>query len=408
MKQCLICSTPIIPFLDLGKHPRANAFLVAGENIQEYFYELELCFCPNCLIVQTLERPPKEVMFNENYAYYTSVNQPMVVHFKNAANKITENLMCDDSFIVEIGSNDGVFLQNFLNYKHLGIEPSLNVLDQAIKKNIDCWGTFFSDNVAKEIVDKKGQADVIYAANVFGHTENINEILSGIKTLLKNNGTFVFEIYYLPKLIEQCSFDLIYDEHIFYYTLHSLVNMFTRYDLELYDVDELTVHGGSIRGYVHNSKNNSMKQYRKDQSNIHSMLYAEKSAGYLTDLPLITFSSQVELIKNDFVSLLKKIKSEGKTIAGYGATAKSTTVLNYCCAKEKLIDFIVDSTPTKQGKYTPGTHVPIHSEHYFVKNPPDYTILFAWNYAEQIMNKQKWYSERGGKWILLHPEVKVI
>ena len=403
MGQCLVCNHTLQPFLDLGTQPSANKLLKASELDQpEFTYQLKVGFCEKCFNVQTLDRPAKEQMFQENYAYYSSTSLPMVEHFKNTASILKDRFNDEDFFIVEVGSNDGVFLQNFKDGPHLGIEPSGNVAKVAKEKGIECWNDFFHKETAQNIINEQGKANIIFAANVFGHVEALNSIVEGIKLLLKERGVFSFEIYYLPEMIKRNSFDLIYDEHLFFYTLSSLQNLFAKQDLELFDVDMIPVHGGSIRGYVsHTGAYPKSNKFRE-------ALQQEEENGFGTLKPLQEFSHNVSKVKEDLLSLLTELKTQGKKIAGYGATAKSTTVLNYCDIDKDAVDFIVDNTPFKQGKYTPGKHIPIIPEEEFLKNPPDYTILFAWNYADTIMAKQKAYNENGGKWILIHPEVQVL
>lgn len=404
--NCLICGGKLELVLDLGRQPRANAFIANGElTNDEYFYELKLGFCESCMLTQTFDRPNKEKMFNERYAYHTSVNQPMLKHFAETADILKK--ICDTDFVVEIGSNDGAFLRHFIQGDHLGIEPSLNVIDDAMKQGIDCWGTFFSEKVANQIVKTKREASLIYAANVFGHVEEMNDVLAGVKTLLSPRGTFVFEIYYLPSILKNNSFDLIYDEHIFYYTLSSLKRLLNNFNLRLVDFSMMDdIHGGSIRCYVEHDT--CLQQRRLTSQELIKQLTWEVDNGFETIEPLRSFAGNVKRTGDDLIELFSRLKDEGKSIVGYGATAKSTTVLNYCHLGTEMLDFIVDSTPCKQGTLSPGTHVPVVPEDEFKQNPPDYAVLFAWNYAEQIMNKQRWFSERGGKWILLHPNVMIV
>lgn len=406
MSYCLICFADLEPFFDLGIHPSANSLLEEHELSQdEYTYPLSVGFCHKCNNVQTLTRPNKEHMFKETYSYFTSANKPMVEHFADTAQVIKQRYKPDtdeDFFIVEMGSNDGVFLQHFKDGHHLGIEPSSNVAFSARRKGINCWTNFFDFSTANDIVDDHGEADVIFAANVFAHVEDVNSIVNGIKILLKPDGVFVFEIYYLPQMVKLTSFDLIYDEHIYYYSLSSLESLFDRYNLEMFDIEHLSVHGGSIRGYVSHAG-----RYKKTQSYLETY-EKEKAEGFGTIEPLQGFAQRADKIKKDLRELFKSIKAEGKMVVGYGATAKSTTILNYCDLTKDDIDYIVDSTPYKQHKYTPGHHIKIVPESEFESLNADYTILFAWNYAEAIMNKQKVYTERGGKWIVMHPDVRVV
>jgi methylation protein EvaC len=403
MHKCLVCEHELTPFLHLGNQPSANRFLKKEDlHKKEYKFPLEVGFCQNCKMVQTLQRPKKEEMFKSDYAYFTSTNQPMVEHFEKLANTFKKNFLNKDSFIAEIGSNDGTFLRHFTNFNHLGIEPSTNVAKVATSKGVHCFSKFFNEKTAKEVSSSYGKADILFAANVIGHIEEIRGLLKGVKELLSHKGKFVFEIYYLPEILRKGTFDLIYDEHIFYYTLINLTHLFKTFDLELYDVEFIPVHGGSIRGYV-SHKNSFNKSQRLLEG-----IKEEKERLFDSIKPLENFSIQIQKTKSDLKALINKLKDQGKTIAGYGATAKSTTLINFCELDNKLIDFIVDSTPIKQGKFSPGKHIPIIKEEDFMKTPPDYTLLFAWNYQKEILEKQKGYTEKGGKWISTYPTIKIL
>lgn len=400
MSKCLICNHQLQEFLDLGTQPCANAFVSKEKCTNEqYTYHLRLGLCPNCSNVQTMDRPEKEQMFNKEYAYYSSTNEPMVKHFKETSDLFKNRFLKKDSLIVEIGSNDGVFLKNFEDYKHLGIEPSENVAQRAMERGLKVWSKFFNDDTAQEISTSLGKADLIFAANVFGHVEEINSIVSGIKNNLKESGVFAFEIYYLPSMVKNKSFDLIYDEHIFFYTLKSLNYLFNSHGLELFDCEIISVHGDSIRGYVgHKGCHPKTKQ-------LQDLVQKERELKLDTITPLRYFADSIAKKRDDILNLVESLKLSGKMIAGYGATAKSTTLLNYCNLNNESISFIVDNTPFKQGKLSPLTNIPIIPEEEFNTKQPDYTILFAWNYAKEIMTKQQDYN---GKWILIHPQVEVI
>ena len=400
MSSCLVCCGELIPFLDLGMQPSANRFLTKKNlNDEEYKYSLRVGLCSNCTMIQTLERPRKEEMFNDDYAYFTSSNAPMVNHFQEYAERVKSNFLNKSSVVVEVGSNDGVFLRHFSDYKHLGFEPSANVAEIAREKGVNCVCEFFNIENALRELESFGKADFVFIANVIGHVEELTIILQGVKACLSDKGQFVFEIYYLPEMLKRGTFDLIYDEHIFYYTLLNFNITLNRYGLELFDVEFIPVHGGSIRGYV-----SHLDAYEKSETLL-KRIEEERSKGLDTIAPLNKFAVKVAKIKDDLSSLVVGLKQQGHKIAGYGATAKSTTLLNYCDLTNNEIDYVVDSTPFKQGKYTPGSHIPILPEDEFTNNPPDYTILFAWNYQDAIMKKQEGYS---GKWIFIHPEVKAI
>ena len=398
MSKCLICKEKLREFLDLGKQPSANNFLTYEDlKNDEFKYDLKLGYCSYCKVSQIIDGPSKKTMFHDDYAYHTSVNKPMVDHFHEFANKIKGTLSAND-FIVEIGSNDGAFLENFIEHYHVGVEPCKNVAKIAKDKGINCIEDFFNDDLANELVETHDYAKLIYAANVIGHAEDINSIISGVKCLLDDEGIFVFEIYYLPSIIEDLQFDLIYDEHVFYHTLTSINNMLDAHGLELYDYEQLTVHGRSIRGYV------THKDAKKITHRLHEQLRNERAQGYTTINPLIEFSNRIKSMRENIISEISSIYEKGFRIVGYGATAKSTTMMNYCDLG-KYVDYIVDSTPAKQHKWTPGTHVAIFNEAKFEFDPPDYVIIFAWNYADSIMKKNSNYT---GKWIILGEKVRII
>ena len=248
---CIVCkNSKIYPYLDLGLQPRANSFLKNNKNCYEEYYNLVIGRCKLCGISQLLFHPKKEKIFREDYSYFTGVNQPMIKHFRQISDEIKQNFLDKDDLVVEIGSNDGTFLENFYDYKHVGVEPSKSVAIEAQKKKINTIINFFNKSTAEKIIHRYKKATIIFAANVIGHVEEIEMFFQGVKKLLSENGIFIFEIYYLPKLIKDRRFDLIYDEHLYYYSVISLIKLLRLYELNLFKIDEIPVHGGSIRGYA--------------------------------------------------------------------------------------------------------------------------------------------------------------
>ncbi len=404
MPECLICQTHYEPFISFGKMPIANGFLSPKQYSKEYFFELKTGFCLNCNMVQLAEQPDREMMFHEEYAFFSSTSARMTLHFKEFAELVIKDMKTQDPFAVEIGSNDGIMLQNFAkaSIRHLGIEPSANVAQEAINKGIHTVSEFFDEKLAKKIVDKHGQADAILAANVMCHIPYLHSVAAGIKVLLKPDGVFMFEDPYLGDIVEKVSYDQIYDEHAFYFSVASVRYLFEQHELEVTDVMPQNVHGGSMRYVI------SHKGAREISPAVIKQREKEEQLALHLPATFEQLRNNIESSKAELTALLKDIRKQGKRIAGYGATSKSTTVTNYCGIGPDLVEFISDTTPIKQGKYSPGAHIPVRPYQEFSDNYPDYALLFAWNHAEEIMAKEQKFMESGGKWIVYVPKVQVL
>ncbi|MBU0769435.1 MAG: class I SAM-dependent methyltransferase [Proteobacteria bacterium] len=405
MKKCLICEKSIGPFISFGKMPIANGFLTEKRFPSEYFFDLQVAFCENCKMVQLVEQPAREQMFNENYAFFSGTSTAMAIHFKEFAEHVmADYLPPDNTFVVEVGSNDGIMLQHFKekNIRHLGVEPSANVAEVAIKKGINTISDFFDEKLAHEIVKKYGQANAFLGANVMCHIPYLHSVIEGIKILLKDEGIAMFEDPYMGDVIETTSYDQFYDEHVFLFSVLSISYLFGQHGMEVIDVEPQWSHGGSMRYVI------ARKGTRPVSNNVHQQLEKEKALGL--DKPLVyeRFKRNCEDSRDALNSLLKEIKKEGKRVVGYAATSKSTTILNYCGIGPALIEFISDTTPIKQGKFSPGAHIPVRPYEEFVVKYPDYALLFAYNHAKEIMAKEQKFMACGGKWIVYVPEVKVL
>jgi methylation protein EvaC len=395
----------MVPFISFGPMPIANGFLSPDNYDSEYFFELAVSFCPNCQMVQLIEQPDRDQMFHAQYAYYSSTSQRMVLHFKEMVTDILDRFQfLDDPFIVEIGSNDGILLQNIASKKirHLGVEPSKNVASVAQEKGIQTINEFFDRDVAKSIVNKYGQANVVFAANVMCHIPDIHSVVSGIQYLLEPEGVFVFEDPYLSDIIDKISYDQIYDEHVFYFSLRSLSHVFSMYDLEIIHAIPQDVHGGSMR-YIVAHKN----VYPLSEDVIH-LIQMEENKGLHKISTYEKLCQNIHQSKLQLMDLLNDLSSQNKRVIGYGATSKSTTVINYCDISERHVEFISDTTPIKQGKYSPGKHIPVKPYENFSSNYPDYALLFAWNHKEEIMAKEKAFENSGGRWIVYVPSIQII
>lgn len=393
-KNCLICNRSISPFIDFGSMPLGNGFL-SGNERHEYFYNLSVAFCQNCHMVQLMEQPSREDMFHDHYAFYSSTSRGMSNHFEEFAKDVRRKH--NPSFVVEIGSNDGIMLRHFKDIGHLGVEPSKNVAQVAIDNEINTVSCFFDEKVADRIISVYGRADVVLAANVMCHISDLHSVIRGIKKLLKPGGVFIFEDPYLGYILQKTSYDQIYDEHVFYFTVGSLAYLFESHGMEIINVEPQDVHGGSMRYTVAN------KGQHEQSAEVSGTISDEYVGGLYKPYTYQNFRLAIESSRDKLVSLLLSLK--GKGVVGYGATSKSTTVLNYCNIGPDLIECIYDTTPIKQGKFSPGMRIPIRPYKEFLANPPDYTVLFAWNHAQEIMAKEKDYK---GKWIVYVPEVKIL
>ena len=394
--HCRVCANKINPFVSFGKMPIANGFLKKEQFENEYFFELATAFCDRCYSVQLVTQPDPKLMFHDNYAFFSKTSKSMQVHFQKYADWVLNNyLKKNDPFVVELGSNDGILLENFSKKKirHLGVEPSANVADVAIKSGINTEVAFFNNDFAKKIKEKNGKADAILAANVMCHIPDLIEIGKASKTLLKEDGVLIFEDPYLGDMINKVSYDQIYDEHVFIFSALSVKNIFDISGFELIDVLPQETHGGSMRYVL------CKKGIRSISENVINTIKVEKELGLDKSLTYERFKNNCEHSKDKIISKLKKFKKEGKKIVGYGATSKSTTILNYCNIGPDLIDFISDTTPIKQNKYTPGMHIPVKPYEDFLKYSPEIAVLFAWNHRKEIENKEKKFIENGGKFI---------
>jgi methylation protein EvaC len=391
--------------MSFGQMPIANGFLSPAQFGDEYFFDLEVAFCPGCGMVQLVEQVKPQKMFHENYAFFSSTSYRMAIHFKQLANFIIEHcLTSTNPFVLEIGSNDGIMLQHFAGagFRHLGIEPSRNVAQVAINKGIHTVCRFFDEALAQEIIEEYGQVDVFLGANVMCHIPNLHSVVAGIKILLKPNGLLIFEDPYLGDIVEKTSYDQIYDEHVFYFSVKSIGHLCDQHDLEIVDVIPQGVHGGSMRYIV------AHKGARTVSDAVARQLAQEEVLGLHRPETYSRLHQAIEKSRDDLMELLHDLTRQDKRVVGYGATSKSTTVINYCGINPDLVEFISDTTPIKQGKFSPGAHIPVRSYEEFMANYPDYALLFAWNHAAEIMAKEQNFRRAGGKWLVYVPRVEVL
>ena len=405
MKPCLICARPIEPFLSFGKMPIANGFLSADQFADEYFFELKVAFCENCRMVQLAELVERERMFHGDYAFFSSTSTRMAQHFQKFAWWVRQTyLKGDDPFVVEMGSNDGIMLKNFAaaGVRHLGIEPSANVAEVARRKSVRTVSRFFDEELAAAILAEDGPVDAFLGANVMCHIPYIHSVFAGIKRLLKPRGILAFEDPYLGDIVEKTSYDQIYDEHAFYFSAESVSFLAALHELELIDVLPQSVHGGSMR-YVLSHRG----AYPVSPS-VESLREKENSLGLARPETYARLRRKIEASRDDLRGMLEELNRGGHRVAGYAATSKSTTVTNYCGLTPQLVEFISDTTPIKQGKFSPGAHIPVRPYEEFQANYPDFGLLFGWNHAEEIMTKERAFRDAGGRWIVYVPKVQVL
>lgn len=404
MKRCLICGAAVEPVISFGRMPLANGFLREEDFRAEYFFQLALGFCERCSMAQLVENVPREKMFHAQYPFFTASSARMAEHFRAWAKQVArEHLSAPGSFVVEIGSNDGTLLQEFATagISHLGVEPSANVAAVAQSKGVKTVCRFFDEEAARDIVHEHGQADVVLAANCFCHIHDLHTLGSGLQVLLKPKGVVIFEDPYLGDIIERVAYDQIYDEHAYYFSLASVTYWLSQHGLEIVDVQPQAVHGGSMR-YVVGRRGELKPAPAVDAQRC-------KEAKLRLHDPETYRQSDVSVkrSRDELVELLQRLKRQGRRVVGYAATSKSTTVLNYCGISTDLIEFISDTTPMEQGMFSPGMHIPVRSEIQFRARYPDYALLFAWNHAAEISEKEHAFRQAGGHWITYLPKVEM-
>ena len=403
---CRISGKKLTNIIDFGNQPLGNGFLKRKDFNKEYFYKMRAGFCKTSKMFQLIEQPNPKKIFHNNYAFFSGTSKNMQEHFKKLFEKIINFKLIKNinPFIVEIGCNDGILLKHFAkkNIKHLGIEPSKNVARKSMLNGVKTMNNFFSYKLSNKILKQYGKANIICAANVICHIPNLLDLAKGIKNLLTKDGLFIFEEPYLGDVIKKTSYDQFYDEHVYLFSLHSIKYLFNKFNLEIIKVEHLNTHGGSMRYFISHSGSHSKSKI------VDKTLKKEIKEGVNNISSLIKFRNNVLLSKDNLRKLLIKLKKEGKKICGYAATSKSTTIINYCDLGTELIDYICDTTPIKQNKFSPGKHIPIKSDKFFRKKYPDYAILFAWNHSKEIMAKEKDFIRKGGKWIIFIPRVKII
>lgn len=404
--ECRICkSKNIIKFLDFGEMPLAGGFIKEEQIKDDVSYQLAVYFCRRCKAVQLMDVVPPEVLFKD-YRFLSSVTNTLTKHFAEYAKEMKERFLIKGSLVVEFGSNDGALLKPFMDLEvvSIGVEPATNIAEIAKSKGCIVINDFFTNKIAEKIVSEYGKADIICANNVFAHIDNIHEVVRAIKSLLKPNGIFVFEVHYLLDLINSFQYDMIYHEHLMYYSVTTLNYFLKLFDMEIFEIKRIPIHSGSIRVYARNK--NGRKE--KIDSSVEEILNLEKEARLDRKDTFLKFAKEVWEKIDDIRNTVNKLKSEGKKIVGYGASGRSVVHLNLCRLRKDKIDYVVDESPERVGRFIPGVHIPIVKPKVMQNDKPDYVILFAYNYEKEVFEKEKEFIKNGGKFIIPLPKIRII
>ena len=406
--NCRHCGAPLERiFLDLGFAPSANAYLsVQDLTLPESYYPLRLKVCEHCWLVQTDDYAQAGELFSNDYAYFSSVSQSWLDHATRYARMITARLgLGKQSFVIEIAANDGYLLKNFVatGIPCLGIEPTASTAAAAESLGIPILREFFNKSLAERLATEGKQADLIAGNNVYAHVPDINDFTSGLKVALKPGGTVTLELPHLMRLIEHAQFDTVYHEHFSYFSLHCVNSIFTSVGLRVWDVEALPTHGGSLRVYgchAHNA--------RATTPAVTHLLEEEARRG-LRDLATYRdFQTRADQVKNDLAAFLIEQRRAGKSVAAYGAAAKGNTLMNYAGITPDLLPYVCDAAPSKQGKFLPGTHIPILSPSVLRERQPDVVLILPWNIANEVMSQHGYIREWGGKFAVAVPNLRIL
>ncbi len=405
--KCRFCGTELKDvFIDMINSPASNSFLTFEQlNEPEIFYPLKVYTCPECLLVQIDEYKKSNEIFSNDYVYYSSYSKSWLEHSKRYVENMMNRFSFDQSsLIIEIASNDGYLLQYFQEKEIpvLGVEPTMNTAEVARKKGIESINAFFGVKLAEEMVKKGIKADLLIGNNVLPHVPDIVDFVKGMKKILKENGIITMEFPHLMNLVDNNLFDTIYHEHFSYLSFTTTKRIFESQGLEMFDVEELPTHGGSLRIYAKHSGNR-----RQVSFSVNTLLQKEKDHG-MNLMPYYKgFQEKALKAKMDLIEFLIDCKREGKKVAAYGAAAKGNTILNYCGIKSDLIQFVVDANPFKQNKYLPASHIPVKNESYLKVQKPDIILILPWNLKDEICAQLKYIREWNGKFAIAIPELQI-
>jgi SAM-dependent methyltransferase len=406
--NCRHCKRPLThKFIDLGFAPPSNAYLTEADLYQpEKYFPLRVMVCDACWLVQTEDYAQADELFSADYAYFSSTSASWLAHAARYATKMIDSLKLDqNSFVLEIAANDGYLLKNFVaaGIPCLGIEPTASTAAAAEKLGIPILREFFGEALGKRLAAEGKQADLIVGNNVYAHVPDINDFTQGLKAALKPGGTITLEFPHLMQLIEQCQFDTIYHEHFSYLSLFTVKRMFESTGLRIFDVEQLPTHGGSLRIYGSHADD-----ARKESPTVATLLAEEARRGLQTLEPYQNFQAYAERIKDDLLEFLIEQKCAGKKVAAYGAAAKGNTLLNFAGVKPDLLPFVCDAAAAKQGKFLPGSHIPILPPSALVDFSPDYVLILPWNLREEVTKQLTYVQNWGARFVIAVPTLRVI
>lgn len=408
LPRCRFCDTELRhTFVDLGMSPLANAYLEPSElRAEEPFYPLHAFVCEECLLVQLEVFESREGIFSE-YAYFSSYSDSWLRHAEEYVRRVTDRLgLGENSFVLELASNDGYLLQYFREQgvPVLGVEPARNVAEVANERGIPTVVEFFGRDLAHRLVQERGPADLVIGNNVLAHVPDLNDFVGGIGAMLAPDGVVTMEFPHLMKLIQESQFDTIYHEHFSYFSFGTVEKVFARHGMVLFDVEEVPTHGGSLRIYGRPEGNGS----RPVEPRVEELKAREAREGLDRLEAYLSFEERAKRVKRRLLSFLVEAKEQGKSIVGYGAAAKGNTLLNYCGVRTDFVDYVADRSPHKQGRYLPGTHIPIHGPERVAETRPDYVLILPWNLKDEITESMGYIREWGGQFVVPIPEVEIL
>ena len=403
MFKCRSCgSENIKSIIPLGKLPLANALLPSSVALNEPRHNLEVMLCEDCGLAQLRDEIDPAELFSD-YVYFSSNSDTMLKSVADLVEHLVPSLP-ENAFVIEIASNDGYLLKNYIrhNINALGIDPAQNIAKVANENGIPTLCDFFGESLALSLASEGKKADIIHANNVMAHVPNINGFIAGIKHLLKPKGRAIIEVPYFMDLFEKLEFDTIYHEHVYYFSVKPLQIAFERHGLELFDIEKIAMHGGTLRLYVGHKDAYTLRPI------VSEMIATEEYIGIYTSSTFDNFMGKLNTLKNNLLRVLTNLKNDGAKIAAYGASAKGTTLLNYFGITSEMIDFVVDRSVVKQGLYTPGTYLEIKEPSALIESKVTHALLLSWNFAEEIISQQQEFIMKGGKFIVPLPEVKIV
>ena len=409
MARCRLCGNKLQHmFLSLGNSPLANLYLDESElHTTEAYYPLEVFVCDSCFLVQLEEYEAAERIFSATYAYFSSYSESWLQHCKEYTDMIVDRFFLNKhSHVLEVASNDGYLLQYFKEYgiPVRGVEPAKNTAEVARKRGIPTDVTFFNSTYAKKLLEYDQQGDLIIGNNVLAHNPDLHDFVEGLNIALKPDGVITMEFPHLLRLMEKNQFDTIYHEHFSYFSFNVALTLFAKHDLEVFDVEEIPTHGGSLRIYAQHKEDIPKPRTQR----VEKLLEKEATAGLFDVDTYYKFGENVKLTKRLLLQCLIHLKNSGKKIVGYGAPAKGNTLLNYCGIRTDFLDYTVDRNPAKQGKYLPGTHLPIMHPDVIKQRKPDYILILPWNIKDEIMQQLGYIREWGGRFIIPIPTVTIV